>query len=88
MIGVGLWIHNLETTPFLSRDTEKLERVQRQAARFITGDYHSREEGSVTRMLYMLELETLQRRRSMCRLFFLYLRLSRGWFQPLILNNI
>ena len=59
--------------PYLSRDIEKLERVQRQAARFITGDYHSREEGSVTGMLDMLELETLQRRRSrrsMCRLFF------------------
>ena len=45
--------------PYLSRDIEKLERVQRQAARFITGDYHSREEGSVTGMLDMLELETL-----------------------------
>ena len=56
--------------PYLSRDIEKLERVQRQAARFITGDYHSREEASVTGMLDMLELETLQRRRSMCRLFF------------------
>ena len=58
--------------PYLSRDIEKLERVKRQAARFITGDYHSREEGSVTGMLDMLELETLQRRRSMCRLFFLF----------------
>ena len=56
--------------PYLSRDIEKLERVQRQAACFITGDYHSREEGSVTGMLDMLELETLQHRRSMCRLFF------------------
>ena len=58
--------------PYLSCDIEKLERVQRQAARFITGDYHSREEGSVTGMLDMLELETLQRRRNMCRLFFLF----------------
>ena len=44
---------------------------QRQAARFITGDYHSREEGSVTKMLETLELETLERRRSSCRLVFL-----------------
>ena len=51
-------------------DIEKLERVQRQAARFITGDYHSREEGSVTKMLETLELETLERRRSSCRLVF------------------
>ena len=27
--------------PYLSRDIEKLERVQRKAERFITGDYHS-----------------------------------------------
>ena len=73
--------------PYLSSDIEKLERVQRQAARFITGDYHSREEGSVTGMLDMLELETLQHRRSMCRLFF-FLRWSRGWFKPLIPKNI
>ena len=46
--------------PYLSRDIEKLERVQRKAESFITGDYHSREEGSVTGMLDMLELETLQ----------------------------
>ena len=58
--------------PYLSRDIEKLEKVQRQAARFITGDYHSREEGSVTKMLETLELETLERRRSSCRLFFLF----------------
>ena len=58
--------------PYLSRDIEKLEKVQRQAARFITGDYHSREEGSVTKMLETLELETLERRRSSCRLVFLF----------------
>ena len=39
-------------------DIEKLERVQRQAARFITEDYHLRAEGSV---IGMLEPETLRR---------------------------
>ena len=58
--------------PYLSRDIEKLERVQRQAACFITGDYHSCEEGSVTEMFETLELETLERRLSSCRLVFLF----------------
>ena len=58
--------------PYLRRDIEKLERVQKQAAHFINGDYHSREEGSVPKMLETLELETLERRRSSCRLYFLF----------------
>ena len=58
--------------PYLTKNIEKLERVQRQAARFITGDYHSCEDGSVTKMLETLELETLERRRSSCRLVFLF----------------
>ena len=58
--------------PYLLRDTDKLERVQRQAARFITGDYRSREEGSVTKMLEMLDLQSLENRRSASRLVFFY----------------
>ena len=64
--------------PYLSRDIEKLERVQRQAARFVTGDYHSREEGSVTGMLDMLELETLQHRRSIRADFFFLFKVVEG----------
>ena len=37
--------------PHLQKDIDKLERVQRQAARFITGDYTSRDQGRVSRML-------------------------------------
>ena len=32
--------------PYLTHDIENLERVQSQAARFITDDYHSLEEDS------------------------------------------
>jgi hypothetical protein len=32
--------------PYTIVDTNKLERIQRRAAIFITGDYKSREEGS------------------------------------------
>ena len=48
--------------PYTTVDTNKLERIQRRAARFITGDYKSREEGSVAKMLAELELESLQSR--------------------------
>ena len=57
---------------FLSIDIDKLERVLRQAARFITGDYKTREEGCVTRMLETLELSSLEQRRSINRLVFMF----------------
>jgi hypothetical protein len=54
--------------PHLKQDVSRLERVQRQAARFITKDYKSRDEGCVTRMLQQLELPSLQTRRQQARL--------------------
>jgi hypothetical protein len=53
-------------------DINKLERIQRRAARFITGDYKTREEGSVTKMLNDLKLQNLQLRKTSLRLVFLY----------------
>ena len=58
--------------PYLKQDVERLERVQRQAARFITGDYRMCEEGCVTSMLQSLELSSLENRRSTNRLIFMY----------------
>jgi hypothetical protein len=58
--------------PYITLDTNKLEKIQRRAARFITGDYKSSEEGSVTKMLAELELESLQSRRTSQRLILLY----------------
>jgi hypothetical protein len=43
--------------PYNTVDTNKLERIQRREARFITGEYKSREEVSVIKMLAELELE-------------------------------
>ncbi|XP_071158235.1 uncharacterized protein [Mytilus edulis] len=57
--------------PYTSNNINQLERIQR-AARFIIGDYKSREEGSVTKMPTVLELEHLQSRRTSQRLVFLY----------------
>jgi hypothetical protein len=57
--------------PYTTVDTNKLERIQRRAARFITGDL-SREEGFVAKMLAELELESIQSRRTSQRLIVLY----------------
>ena len=40
---------------YLKCGIDRLERVQRSAARFITGDYKSRQEGCVTKMLTDLD---------------------------------
>ena len=49
-----------------------LERVQRGASRFITGDYKSRAPGSVNKLLNKLDLQTLQERRKQLRLVYFY----------------
>ena len=58
--------------PYTETNINKLERIQKQAARFITGDYKSREEGCVTNMLNKLELQDLKGRRTSQKLIFLY----------------
>ena len=49
-----------------------MENLQRRGARFITKDYKSREEGSMTKMLGDLDLPLLQTRRQHQRLIFFY----------------
>lgn len=58
--------------PYIQKDIDRLERTNRLAARFITNDYKSREEGSVTNMLQDLGLPPLQDRRRDLRLTFLF----------------
>jgi hypothetical protein len=45
--------------PYTETNNNRLERIQRQAARFITGDYRSREEGSVSLMVCKSRFEAL-----------------------------
>ena len=59
--------------PYLRKDIDTLERTQRTAARFITGDYRSNTPGSVQKLLHKLDLPTLQQRRQQLRLTFFYL---------------
>ena len=58
--------------PPLEKDIYKLEKINRKAARFITGDFRSKTPGCVTAMLHDLNLPTLQSRRRDKRLTFLY----------------
>ena len=58
--------------PHLQKDIDKLEKIQRQAARFISGDYSSRDHGCVTQMLTGLRLPPLQDRRKANHLAFFY----------------
>ena len=44
--------------PPLEKDIYKLEKINRKAARFIKGDFRTRTEGCVTRMLNDLNLPT------------------------------
>ena len=52
--------------PYLKNDIDRLKRVQRSAARFITGDYKFRHEGCVTNMLDDLDLPSIEERRRQC----------------------
>ena len=58
--------------PYLQKDINYIEKIQRQAARFIKKDYRSREDGCVTNMLRDLELPSLQQRREFNKLVFLF----------------
>ena len=58
--------------PYLKKDINRLERVQHQAARFITKDYKSREKGCVTKMLNDLDIPSLETRRKEARLTMMY----------------
>ena len=57
--------------PYLKTDVDRLERIH-QAARFITGDYKTREPDCITKMLIDLELPTLEKRRTAQRLTFMF----------------
>ena len=57
--------------PYLQKDINCIEKIQRQAARFIKKDYRSREDGCVTNMLRDLELPSLQQRGQFNKLVFL-----------------
>ena len=58
--------------PHYQKDIDQLERIQRNAARFITGDYKSSTPGSVTNLVKKCDLPPLQERRRHLRLTLFY----------------
>jgi hypothetical protein len=61
-----LWVYNVRgftvlecSSSDVKNDINKLENLQRRGARFITKDYKSREEGSMTKMLRNLASTTV-----------------------------
>ena len=58
--------------PYYIKDINSLDKTQRKAARFITGDYQSIHDGAATEMLQDLNLPTLKQRRKQNRLVFMY----------------
>ena len=75
------WINEMtvgsKMDAYLQKDIDKLEKVRRQAARFISGGYTSRDHGCVTQLLTdSLHLPPFQDRRKANRSSS---RWSRGW---------
>lgn len=58
--------------PYQQQLISRLENIQRQAARFATGDYMSRDPGSMSSMLHQLGWEPLEHRRARNRTIMLY----------------
>ena len=56
--------------PYLQKDVDSLERVQRKATRWVTSIYDRK--SSVSRLMRELQLEKLQERRRIQRLTFMY----------------
>ena len=58
--------------PYLEKDINKIEKIQRKAVRFICNDYRSKTPGSLTNMQSDLKLPDFKVRRKEKRLCFLY----------------
>ena len=59
-------------SPYQRDDINRIEKVQRRAARFISGDYTSRHEGYMSGLLAKLNLPSLESRRRSNRLAMMY----------------
>ena len=63
--------------PHYQKDIDQLERIQKNAARFITGDYKSMTPGSMSKLLKKCNLPPLQEKRRHLHLT-LYYRIVEG----------
>ena len=58
--------------PYYVKDINRIEKIQRQAIRFISGDYATREPGCISKMLKDQDLPSLKDKRMTARLTFFY----------------
>ncbi len=72
MVRSNLEYASIVWSPYHQQEIDSIEKIQRKAARFISGNYISREEGFMTALLKELDLPTLESRRKASRLCFLY----------------
>jgi hypothetical protein len=70
--------------PHMATDIKACEKVQRQAARFVTNTYRDRTPGCMTRLLSDLGWDTLQSRRQDSRLVLFYKGLNGTAALPLL----
>ena len=63
-------------------NADELEKVQKRAARFVTGNYVDYETGSMTGILKNLKWESLKKRRKDSRLIMLYKGLKGAASKP------
>ena len=58
--------------PYYVKGINRIEKIQRQAVHFVSGDYATREHGCISKMLNDQDLPSLQDRRMAVRLTFFY----------------
>ena len=68
MVRSALEYGSIVWDPYLDKEIQLIENIQKRSVRFITRDYRSREPGSMTRMLQELNLPTLKQCRKDARL--------------------
>ena len=77
LVRSGLEYASVARDPFLQRKIDRLEKIQRRAARFVTNNY-KRECGlTLTQLIDSLGWDSLQERRKTARLCMLYKAINR-----------
>ena len=77
LVRSGLEYASVVWDPFLQREIDRLEKIQRRAARFVTNNYRRECGLTSTQLIYSLGWYSLQERRKTARLCMLYKAINR-----------
>ena len=72
LVRSGLEYASVVWDPFLQRGIDRLEKIHRRAARFVTNNYRRECELTSTQLIDSLDWDSLQERRKTARLCMLY----------------